>query len=52
MRYVCFFQRCEEIEKMDRELNELTNGRNALLGQNASLEGQVAEMKEEIRWGF
>ena len=44
-----FLQRCEEMERMDRELNELTNERNALLGHNTSLEGQLTELKEEIR---
>lgn len=34
---------------MDRELNELTNERNELLGQNTVLEGHVIELKEEIR---
>ena len=43
------FQRCEEMERMDQELNELTNERNALLGQSTSLEGQLAELKEENR---
>ena len=37
------------MERMDRELNELTNERNALLGHNTSLEGQLTELKEEIR---
>jgi hypothetical protein len=46
---ILFFQRCEEMERMDRELNELTNERNALLGQNTSLEGQLTELREEIR---
>ena len=34
---------------MDRELNELTNERNELLSQNTVLEGDVIELKEEIR---
>jgi hypothetical protein len=38
------------MERMDRELNELTNERNVLLGQNTSLEGQLAELKEEVRY--
>jgi hypothetical protein len=37
------------MERMDRELNELTNERNALLGQSTSLEGQLAELREENR---
>lgn len=38
------------MEQISQELNDLTNEKNELLEQNTTLEGQVIELKEEIRF--